>query len=143
MFDCWLVGLSAGLYKNCLMDFDVTWMEDGFCPRIGPINFWCRSGKGDGSRNSFSLSLTLQDGAFLYIFTNFSGTNEWILMKKKNQSNPMLVTMFLVFCRQSGLVGLDGGMHSSVCHCSFIWIHLFISFKIMNLTFKELEEQSS
>lgn len=26
---CWLVGSSAGLHKNCHLDFHETWMEDG------------------------------------------------------------------------------------------------------------------
>ena len=40
---CCLLGLSAGLDKNCWTDFHKTWMEDGSRPRKDLINLWCWS----------------------------------------------------------------------------------------------------
>ena len=38
-----LVGLSAGLHKNHLMDYHEIWMDGGSQLRIDPINFFCQS----------------------------------------------------------------------------------------------------
>ena len=38
----WLIALPVGLHKSYSVDFQETWMEDGFWPRIDPINFWMK-----------------------------------------------------------------------------------------------------
>ena len=40
LFFAWLVGLSAGIYKNCWNNFHKTWMEEGCRPRIDHVTFF-------------------------------------------------------------------------------------------------------
>ena len=47
-----LLPLAAG--------FHLSWMKDGFRPRIDHIYFWCGSRRRDAFRNDFPIPLTLQ-----------------------------------------------------------------------------------
>lgn len=85
-----MVVKSAVLHKDYRMDFHKTWIEDGYWPKMDPIN----SRKRDRSRVFFLLSLTLLDGVFFGTFVLFiqgimhgSGTFRWVQLDSVEKSS--------------------------------------------------------